>query len=313
MTTSPIDPDIQRLLAIVHDVTQPRVTSMTPAEARDWTRSMRRPPRSRIEIPLVVDRTIPGPAGPLPIRIYHPEPTETRPVVIHLHGGGWVIGSVAEWDPIARRLARDLDAVVVSVEYRLAPEHPFPSAVDDAITATRWILNHAADMGGDPERVVVGGDSAGANLAAATTIALRDADGPRPAGQYLVYPVTDADFTRESMIEHARGKLLETVDMGWFWDHYCPNLDERRDWRASPLRADDLADLPAAVVALAGHDPLFDEGRDYAARLAEAGVPVTTHIAETLVHGYLGLTEASAGADTAFTEVTRMIGRLLRD
>ncbi len=312
MTTSPIDPDIQRLLAIVHDVTQPRVTSMTPAEARDWTRSMRRPPRRPIDIALVVDRTIPGPGGPLPIRVYHPAPTESRPVVIHLHGGGWVIGSVAEWDPIARRLARDLDAVVVSVEYRLAPEHPFPAAVDDAITATRWIATHASDLGGDATRVVVGGDSAGANLAAAATITLRDTDGPPLAGQYLVYPVTDADFTRDSMIEHARGKLLETVDMGWFWDHYCPSLDERRDWRASPLRVADARGLPPAVVALAGHDPLFDEGRDYAARLAEAGVPTTVHVAESLVHGYLGLTEASAGADTAFTEVTRMIGRLLR-
>ena len=313
MTTPPIDPDVRRLLAIVHDVTQPRVTSMSAAEARLWSRRMRRPPRRPIELPLVVNRTVPGPAGPIPVRVHHPDPTSPRPLAIHLHGGGWVLGSLAEWDPMMRRLARDLDAVVVSIDYRLAPDHPFPAAVEDAIAATTWIAEHASEFGGDPDRVVVGGDSAGGNLAAVATIALRDAGGPRLAGQYLIYPVTDADFTRPSMIANARGRLLETVDMGWFWDHYCPDHDDRRDWRASPLRAPSLEGLPPAVVALAGHDPLFDEGLAYADRLAAAGVPVARRIADDLVHGYLGLSEASRRCDEEIAAVHELIAGLLRD
>ena len=311
--TSPlpvIDVDLQRLLAIIHDVTQPRVTTLTPAEARAWATSMRRPSRRPIDVGLVVDRTIRTPAGPVPVRIYHPEPTAARPVLVHLHGGGWVLGSVEDADPVARRLARDVDAVVVSVEYRLAPEHRFPAALDDAIAVTRWLREHASEVGGQPDRVLVGGDSAGGNLAAATTIALREAGAPPLAGQYLIYPVADADFSRDSMVRHATGKLLETADMDWFWNHYCPNHDDRRDWRASPLRASSLAGLPPAVVALAGQDPLFDEGRDYSDRLVADGVAVETRIAADLVHGYFGFGEASARCDAEIAAVNALIHRL---
>ncbi len=311
MPLPPIDPDLQRLLAIVHDVTQPQMADLSPDDARNWVRSMRRPSRRPQPMDLVADRTIPGPHGPLPVRVHHPRPSEPLPLLVHLHGGGWVLGSVEEADPVARRLAREVDAVVVSVDYRLAPEHRFPAAVEDAIAATTFIATHASDFGGDPDRVVVGGDSAGGNLAAVTTIALRDARGPGLAGQYLLYPVTDADFTRPSMIEHAVGKLLQTADMGWFWDHYCPVLEDRADWRASPLRAADLSGLPPAVITLAGHDPLFDEGLDYAARLAEAGVPVSLHRADDLVHGYAGLVEVSDRCDAAVTEVASLIRELL--
>ena len=306
-STPAIDPDLQRLLAIIHDVTQPRITGLTPAEARAWATSMRRPSRQPREIELVVDRTLPGPDGPLPVRVYHPVPSEPRPLLVHFHGGGWVLGSVEDADPTARRLACDADAVVVSIDYRLAPEHPFPAAVDDAVAATRWLQAHADEVGGDASRVLVGGDSAGGNLAAVTTLALRDSGDQPLAGQYLLYPVTDADFTRDSMIRHATGKLLETADMGWFWDHYCPEPEARRHWRSSPLRADSMKDLPPAIVALAGHDPLFDEGRDYADRLVADGVPVTCRIAEDLVHGYFGLGDASARCDEEIAEVSMLI------
>lgn len=305
--TPAIDPDLQRLLTIIHDVTQPRVTSLTPEKARAWATSLRRPSRRPVELDLVVDRAIPGPDGPLPVRVYHPAPNETLPILVHFHGGGWVLGSVEDADPVARRLARDAESVVVSVDYRLAPEHRFPAAAEDAIASTRWVQAHAEEIGGDADRIVVGGDSAGGNLAAVTTIALRDAGDPSLAGQYLLYPVTDADFTRSSMIRHATGKLLETADLGWFWDHYCPEPEDRRDWRSSPLRVAAFEGLPPAVVALAGQDPLFDEGRDYADRLAAARVPVTCRVAQDLVHGYFGLGDASTRCDQEIAEVSRLI------
>lgn len=289
MPIHPIDADVERLLTIVNDVSQPSIVSMTPAEARTWSKSTFAPPDRPIEVASVTDRGIPGPGGPLTVRIYHPAPEGHRPLLVFFHGGGWVLGDLDGADPTARRLAVELDAVVASVDYRLAPEHPYPAGPEDAIAATRWLAEHAAELGADPERVGVGGDSAGGHLAAIAAIAMREEQGPRLNCQYLIYPVTDSDFTRESMVDNARGRLLETEDMAWFWDHFCPDHDRRAEWLASPIRIDDMAGLPPAVVALAAHDPLYSEGLAYARRLEDAGVPTIVKVATDLIHGYFSL------------------------
>jgi len=289
MPIHPIDADVERLLTIVNDVSQPSIVSMTPAEARAWSKSTFTPPDRPIEVASVTDREIPGPAGSLTVRVYHPVPEGHRPLLVFFHGGGWVLGDLDGADPTARRLAVELDAVVASVDYRLAPEHPYPAGPEDAIAATRWLAEHAAELGADPERVGVGGDSAGGHLAAIAAIAMREEQGPRLNCQYLIYPVTDSDFTRESMVENARGRLLETEAMAWFWDHFCPDHDRRTEWLASPIRIDDMAGLPPAVVALAAHDPLYSEGLAYARRLEDAGVPTIVKVATDLIHGYFSL------------------------
>lgn len=289
MPIHPIDADVERLLTIVNDVSQPSIVSMTPAEARAWSKSTFTPPDRPIEVASVTDREIPGPAGSLTVRVYHPVPEGHRPLLVFFHGGGWVLGDLDGADPTARRLAVELDAVVASVDYRLAPEHPYPAGPEDAIAATRWLAEHAAELGADPERVGVGGDSAGGHLAAIAAIAMREEQGPRLNCQYLIYPVTDSDFTRESMVENARGRLLETEAMAWFWDHFCPDHDRRTEWLASPIRIDDMAGLPPAVVALAAHDPLYSEGLAYARRLEDAGVPIIVKVATDLIHGYFSL------------------------
>ena len=289
MPIHPIDADVERLLTIVNDVSQPSIVSMTPAEARAWSKSTFTPPDRPIEVASVTDREIPGPAGSLTVRVYHPAPEGHRPLLVFFHGGGWVLGDLDGADPTARRLAVELDAVVASVDYRLAPEHPYPAGPEDAIAATRWLAEHAAELGADPERVGVGGDSAGGHLAAIAAIAMREEQGPRLNCQYLIYPVTDSDFTRESMVENARGRLLETEAMAWFWDHFCPDHDRRTEWLASPIRIDDMAGLPPAVVALAAHDPLYSEGLAYARRLEDAGVPIIVKVATDLIHGYFSL------------------------
>ena len=289
MPIHPIDADVERLLTIVNDVSQPSIVSMTPAEARAWSKSTFTPPDRPIEVASVTDREIPGPAGSLTVRVYHPAPEGHRPLLVFFHGGGWVLGDLDGADPTARRLAVELDAVVASVDYRLAPEHPYPAGPEDAIAATRWLAEHAAELGADPERVGVGGDSAGGHLAAIAAIAMREEQGPSLNCQYLIYPVTDSDFTRESMVENARGRLLETEAMAWFWDHFCPDHDRRTEWLASPIRIDDMAGLPPAVVALAAHDPLYSEGLAYARRLEDAGVPTIVKVATDLIHGYFSL------------------------
>ncbi len=288
-----IDHELARLLLIHNQVSGRSIQHLSPAEARSLSDETSSPARRAWSVPSIEDHLVPGPAGPVRVRTYHPRPGETRPLVVFFHGGGWVLGSVDGHDAIARRLCLESDAVVVSVDYRLAPEHPFPAAAEDAIAATRHLLDHAADFGGDPARVAVAGDSAGGHLAAVAALGTRGDDGSPLTAQYLIYPITDFDFERESMRSNASGKLLETEGMKWFWNHFCPDPSTRTDWRASPLRASSHEGLPPAIVTLAAHDPLFDEGLAYARRLEDAGIQTTVRIARDLVHGYISLEDAS--------------------
>jgi len=236
----------------------------------------------------VSDRTIPGPGGDIPIRVYMPDSERPMPGLVFLHGGGWVVGSLQTHDGLCRALANGGGCTVVSVDYRLSPEHKFPAAIDDAVAATRWVFENVSQLGIDRERIAVGGDSAGGNLAAAVALMLRDAAGPRLAFQLLIYPVTDRNFETPSYIANADGFRLTRSAMQWYWNHYLRSAADADDQRASPLRAASLEGLPPAFVATAEYDPLLDEGRAYADRLRAAGVPVEYREYPGLVHGFAG-------------------------
>ena len=236
----------------------------------------------------VEDRVVLGPAGDIPVRVFRPS-AGVLPVFVWLHGGGWVTGSIESHDLLCRQLCDAVGAIVVSVGYRLAPETKFPGAVDDCVAAWEWIAAHAGELGGDPQRIALGGDSAGGNLAAGTTLLARDRGRPTPSLQLLVYPVTDHEFERPSMIDNATGYFLEADTMRWFYGHYARTAADFDDWRMSPLRAPDLAGLPPAVVITAEYDPLRDQGEAYAERLHAAGIPTECRRVDGLFHGFFGM------------------------
>ena len=248
---------------------------------------------------------IPGPTGTIPARLYVPPGAEPdpQPLIVYFHGGGWVIGDLDTHDGICRLLAADTAAPILSVDYRLAPEHPFPAAVEDAFAAFGWAAEQAAELGADPARIAVCGDSAGGNLAAAVSLLARDSDGPRPAMQMLLYPVTDAVGKQPSRRLFAEHFLLTAADMDWFEGHYLPDASPAEDPRVSMLRANDLSGLPPAYVATAGFDPLRDEGEAYAERMRAAGVHVALRRHPGLVHGFANLTAISRSARAAMLEV----------
>jgi acetyl esterase len=231
-------------------------------------------------------------------------------VLVYLHGGGWVVGSLDTADLTARLLCRRIPAVVASVDYRLAPEHPYPAALDDAWAALGWAFERRAELGHGAGAFAVGGDSAGANLAAAVTLLARDRGGPPIDAQLLVYPVTDASMAQSSYDENGTGLLLTRAAMAWFWDLYASPA-QRRDPLVCPLLASDLSRLPPAVIATAQYDPLRDEGEAYAARLVDAGVPVVCTRFDGLVHGYLGMVTTVPAADAALDATCVAFAELL--
>jgi acetyl esterase len=228
---------------------------------------------------------------------------ENRPLIVYFHGGGWTIGDLETCDNVCRFLALNTPATVLSVGYRLAPEHPFPAAVEDACAAYRWAAVDNTRLGVDPARIAVAGDSAGGNLAAAASLLARDDDGPCPAMQALIYPVTDAVGAQRSRDTFAKGFLLARADMDWFERHYLPSDVDRADPRVSVLRADDLSGLPPAYVATAGFDPLRDEGEAYATRMQDAGGEVTLRRHPGLIHGFANMTAISRTANAAMHEL----------
>jgi acetyl esterase len=270
----------------------PHVRSLTPARAREVAAQRRalNPPRAE-PVAQVEDRQIPGVdrAGNIPIRIYRPGlSAEPIAVEVYFHGGGWVVGDLDSHDAICRAVANRAGCVVVSVDYRLAPESPYPAALEDAYAATRWVADHAASIGADPYRLAVGGDSAGGNLATAVCLLARERGGPAIALQILVYPVIDGGCATGSYEEFAQDFSLERDDMLWYWDQYLGDQD-RLQPLVSPLRATDLGGLPPALIITAGYDPLRDEGEAYAQRLREAGVPTTLTRYDGVIHGFLGM------------------------
>jgi acetyl esterase len=283
----PIDPQAQVILDLINATGFGDISEMEPAEVRALMASLS-VGESPVHVDRVEDRTIPGPAGDLPIRVYAPAGDGPRPVLVWYHGGGWVIGSIDTHDGLCRELADAVGCVVVSVEYRLAPEHRFPCAVEDARAALEWVHAHAREIGADPDRVALGGDSAGGHLAAVTALAARDAGLP-VVFQVLVYPALEYEFERPSMIENAEGYMLTTSAMRWFYGHYLNDPSEGEDWRVSPIRHDRLGGVAPAFVVTAEFDPLRDQGRAYADALAAAGVPVTSTTYDGVFHGFFSM------------------------
>jgi acetyl esterase len=280
-----IDPQTQELLAGMAAGGGPPLYEMSPVDARGVPAFVATLIGDGPAVASVRDITIPVRDAQISARVYEPEADPTA-TIVYFHGGGWVIGTVDQWDASCRALAVAAGARLVSVEYRLAPEHRFPTAADDCFDATVWIAENLAE--GTP--LVVAGDSAGGNLATVTAMRARDEGGPAIAFQLLVYPVVDHDFTRDSYERYAEGNLIVTrKDMVWFWDHYAPNVHDRSHPHASPLRADDLSGLPPAHFIFAEHDPLLDEGQAYAARLEAAGVPVTSTFFPGQIHAFFTL------------------------
>ncbi|MFD4668588.1 alpha/beta hydrolase [Lentzea sp. NPDC058450] len=256
-----------------------------------------------------VDRVVVRDNGQLELRVLTPQDTP-RAIVVYYHGGGWVHGSPAEYDHLARRLAAEVKAVVVLARYRLAPEHLFPAAVDDATEAARWVCESRHELTGAPVPIVVAGDSAGGNLAAVVARRARDLGLPVDL-QVLVYPVTDADTDRPSYLAAENQLMVSRDTMNWYWDHYVPDLADRLHPDASPLRAEDLRGLAPAIVLLAEHDVLRDEGQAYATALAEAGVPTRVHQMPGQMHGFLNLVNVLPGSAAGIEHLTTEINAWL--
>ncbi len=284
----PLDPQTKAVLEQMAALNLPPYWTLSAEEARRQFEATR-PPVPGEPVAKVEDRAIPGPGGDIPVRVYTPEGNAPFPILVYFHGGGWVLGNIASHDNTARLLTNRAGCIVVSVDYRLAPEHKFPAAAEDCYAATKWVADHAAELGGDPERIAVGGDSAGGNLAAVVSLMARDRGGPKLVFQLLIYPVTDYDLDRPSYQENAEGYLLTKDWMVWFWNHYLPSAEYAHHPHASPFRAEDLRGLPPALVLTAEFDPLRDEGEAYAERLREAGVPVTCTRYDGLIHGFFGM------------------------
>ncbi len=298
---SALHPDTQRLLELIRIAGRPLLEDLPPPEARAAYaagRAVLQPPPDTVAE--VRDVLIPGPAGLLTLRLYRPAGStyaDVLPGLLYLHGGGWILGDLNSHDGICRRLANLAACEVVAVDYRLAPEHPFPAAVEDAAAALVWVSRQADELGIDPARIAVGGDSAGGNLAAVLAVMGRDGTAPATVFQMLLYPAVDLTMASGSYTRIIDGVPITAATMRYFIDHYAPKAEHRLDWRASPLRATTLADTPPALVLTVAHDPLADEGQAYAARLEAEGVRVMAlHLSDQL-HGILTMGRVIGTAD----------------
>jgi acetyl esterase len=303
----PLNPQAQTVLDNIAKLGFPQTHQCTPEEARANGVKRRALTASTPEsVHQVEDRTVPGPAGQIPVRVYTPAPGGPFPVLMYFHGGGWVIGDLDSHDGICRALCNRAGCVVVSVHYRLAPEHKYPAAGEDCYAATKWVADHAKDFGGDG-RLAVGGDSAGGNLAAVVTLMARRHRAPRIDFQLLIYPATDHNLDTSSYHDNAQGYFLWRADMEWFWNQYLPNEAAGEEVYASPLRAADLRGLPLALVITAEYDPLRDEGEAYAQRLEQADVPVSLARYPGLIHGFFGMAAAIDDARRAIDDAAEAL------
>jgi len=297
-----LDPQVKAVLDQMASAGMPPLNALPVVAAREAALALSAMTGDPEPVADVQNRSIPGPAGPIPVRVYTPQGSAPLSVLMYSHGGGWVICNLDTHDGICRALANAAGCVVVSVDYRLAPEHTFPAAAEDVYAATEWVARNAASIGADATRIAVGGDSAGGNLSAVAALMARDRGGPSLCFQLLVYPVTDAATDTASYAESAEGYFLTRDMMQWFWDHYAPSAADRRHPYASPLRADNLRGLPPALVITAEFDPLRDEGEAYASRLRAAGVPVVLTRYDGMIHGFFGMGAILVQGTTAINE-----------
>jgi len=300
-----LDPQSEWVLGLVEKAGHPPIETLDVARARAlyddtaWRLDFEPAPMASVaELAVLVER------GSIRVRVYTPEgvPVAGAPALVYFHGGGFVIGSLDSHDRLCRALAERAGCKVVAVDYRLAPEHPFPTPLEDALAAFRWVAEKAGELGIDAARIAVGGDSAGGNLAAVLSQRARDEGGPGPCFQLLIYPATDARGGHPSRAKNAEGYLLTEATIDWFRGHYLPDGTDLEDPRVSPLLADDLSGLPPALVATAGYDPLRDEGADYAKALAAAGVAVEHRDHPGMMHGFFNMGGALTVAEAAVDE-----------
>ena len=283
----PLDPQAQALLEAMPPI--PDFETLGVDAAREVMEQGSAAPAEVEEVARMEERALPGPEGDVLVRIYWPAGEGPHPCLVYFHGGGFVIGSLDTHDGTCRTLCNGGGCVVVSVDYRMAPENPFPAAPEDCFAITRWVAENAASLDADATRLAVGGDSAGGNLAAVVALMARERQGPALCFQLLIYPVTDCAFDTPSYSENAEGYFLTQGHMKWFWQQYLKDPSDGAHPHASPLRADDLGGLPPALCITAEFDPLRDEGEAYAARLREAGVEVTTSRYDGMFHGFFGM------------------------
>jgi acetyl esterase len=267
------------------------IEEMTPADAREQIEATARArPADPLPVSRVEERMIPGPAGEIRLRLYWPHAGAPLPAIVYYHGGGHVIGSLDTHDFVARNLCAGAQAVIASVDYRMGPEHKFPAAVDDSIAALQWVHANAGNLGADPDRLGVHGDSAGANLAAVVALLARDTGSPRLRLQSLVYPIADYSLVGGSYDKYANGYGILTRDaMVWFRNHYLRSPEDASDWRASPIKASSLAGVATAIVITAECDVLHDDGERYAEALRRAGVEVEYREYAGMIHAFFGM------------------------
>jgi acetyl esterase len=310
---SAVHPDAQALLTLVRESGRPPYEALSPTEARRAYaagRVLLQPPP--VEVAELHDLTVAGEAVDVPLRLYRgmgTSATEILPCLLYLHGGGWVIGDLESHDGVCRRLANDARCCVIAVDYRLAPEHPFPAAIDDCVAALAWAAGNAGALRIDPAQIAVGGDSAGGNLAAVLALMGRDGTAPRSVFQALLYPVVDLTMSSESYERITEGMPVTARTMRYFVGHYTPDAAQRTNWRASPLRAASLQGAPPALVLTCGHDPLCDEARQYAQRLERDGVRVAALHLSDQIHGILTMGKVIGATDGTLT----FIAAALRD
>lgn len=308
----PLDPQVAAYRARRQADAVPQLYTRSLADARAADLAAIRAGGGAVEpVHEVTDHHLPGPGGELPVRVYRPGPDPGQPALIYFFGGGWTLGSIDTADGICRRLANTTPCTVITVGYRLAPEHRFPAAVYDCYAALEWIAANGARWGVDPSRIAVGGDSAGGNLAAAVTLLARDRGGPALAAQLLVYPNTQHGARTASLRESDDPWLFNATSVAWYWGHYLADPRDGENPLASPLLAPDLTGLPPALVITAEYDPLRDEGEAYADRLRRCGVPTELTRYDGMVHGFFAMSGIFEGGRRALAQAARFLaGRL---
>jgi len=308
----PLDSQIIKILKEAESLGLPAYQDLSPTQARKQMLDQSPPVQTALSVKKVVDRKIPGPDGEISIRLYYPDGDAPFATLVYFHGGGWVIGDLDTHHGFCHALAKTSGCLVVAVDYRLAPEHRYPAAVEDAYAATTWVAENSELIQVDPDRFAVCGDSAGGHLAAVVSLMARDRKGPRIDLQILIYPITDCSFDTPSYEENREGYMLTRDLMKWFWNHFINIESEADDPFVSPLRAESFRDLPPALILTAEYDPLRDEGEAYAEKLQGAGVNATLTRYPGMIHAFIRMTAQLDKANVALGQVAGMLRSVFR-